>query len=55
VGALFSSEMSFTQEMLLWDEGADQGGFGPGRADDADEDPSIASFAGTRIAALGER
>jgi ribose-phosphate pyrophosphokinase len=55
VGALFSSEMSFTQEMLLWDEGADQGGFGPGRADDVAEDPSIASFAGASIAALGER
>jgi ribose-phosphate pyrophosphokinase len=55
VGALFSSEMSFTQEMLLWDEGADQGGFGPGRADDVDEEPSIASFAGASIAALGER
>jgi ribose-phosphate pyrophosphokinase len=25
VGALFSSEMSFTQEMLLWDEGLDRG------------------------------
>ena len=23
VGALFSSEVAFTQEMLLWDEGAD--------------------------------
>jgi len=55
VGALFSSEMSFTQEMLLWDEGADQGGFGPGRAADVDEEPSIASFAGASIAALGER
>jgi ribose-phosphate pyrophosphokinase len=31
VGALFSSEVSFTQEMLLWDEGAEGGpGSGPG-------------------------
>ncbi len=32
VGALFSSEVSFTQEMLLWDEGGDgpPGGAGPG-------------------------
>jgi Phosphoribosyl synthetase-associated domain len=30
VGALFSSEVSFTQEMLLWDEGGDNGGGGSG-------------------------
>ena len=30
VGALFSSEMSFTQEMLLWDEGAEGGPGMPG-------------------------
>jgi ribose-phosphate pyrophosphokinase len=28
VGALFSSEVSFTQEMLLWDEGSDASGGG---------------------------
>jgi ribose-phosphate pyrophosphokinase len=40
VGALFSSEVSFTQEMLLWDDGAP--GDDPG-ADD--EDPSTAVLA----------
>jgi ribose-phosphate pyrophosphokinase len=35
VGALFSSEVSFTQEMLLWDEGGDaSGGRGNGPGDD---------------------
>jgi ribose-phosphate pyrophosphokinase len=68
VGALFSSEVSFTQEMLLWEEGADGGlgGPGPGPAgrssaglDDGaglladDEEPSIAAFAG--ISQAGER
>jgi ribose-phosphate pyrophosphokinase len=32
VGALFSSEVSFTQEMLLWEDG--EGGFGPRAVDD---------------------
>jgi ribose-phosphate pyrophosphokinase len=32
VGALFSSEVSFTQEMLLWEDG--DGGFGAGPTDD---------------------
>jgi len=32
VGALFSSEVSFTQEMLLWEDG--DGGFGPPAPDD---------------------
>jgi hypothetical protein len=44
VGALFSSEVSFTQEMLLWDEGG-EGGFASGIAGD-DDDPSRAAFAG---------
>jgi ribose-phosphate pyrophosphokinase len=55
VGALFSSEVSFTQEMLLWDEGSDgsSGGGGAG-PDDAtgdakggpdDEEPSTGTFA----------
>jgi hypothetical protein len=53
VGALFSSEVSFTQEMLLWDEG---GGFGGAAGDDAggssedagpdDGEPSTAALAG---------
>jgi ribose-phosphate pyrophosphokinase len=38
VGALFSSEVSFTQEMLLWDE--ENGGFGPGPATGDDDVPS---------------
>jgi ribose-phosphate pyrophosphokinase len=38
VGALFSSEMSFTQEMLLWDEGLDRGEDRP--EGEADEEPS---------------
>ena len=44
VGALFSSEVSFTQEMLLWDEG----GNGPIGADGGDDDgePAIAALAG---------
>jgi ribose-phosphate pyrophosphokinase len=53
VGALFSSEVSFTQEMLLWDEGGDAssgGGTPPGRPGDGDADgddgePSIDRFA----------
>jgi ribose-phosphate pyrophosphokinase len=36
VGALFSSEVSFTQEMLLWDE--ENGGFGPGPSTGDDDD-----------------
>ena len=37
VGALFSSEVSFTQEMLLWDEG----GNGPIGADGGDDDGEL--------------
>ncbi len=37
VGALFSSEVSFTQEMLLWDE---ESGFGPGPSGGDDDVPS---------------
>jgi len=58
VGALFSSEVQFTQEMLLWDEGADApgssgGGTGPGErggsgtepdADADDGEPAIADL-----------
>src|SRR4029077_10357924 len=58
VGALFSSEMQFTQEMLLWDEGADATGSsgggtglgergGSGTEPDADADdgePAIADL-----------
>jgi ribose-phosphate pyrophosphokinase len=36
VGALFSSEVSFTQEMLLWDDAMD----GPGPSPDDDDVPS---------------
>jgi ribose-phosphate pyrophosphokinase len=39
VGALFSSEVSFTQEMLLWDE--ENGGFGSGPASGDDDVPSV--------------
>jgi hypothetical protein len=44
VGALFSSEVSFTQEMLLWDETG-----GPTQLGDADAtaaEPSTATLAG---------
>jgi ribose-phosphate pyrophosphokinase len=42
VGALFSSEVSFTQEMLLWDEGAE----GPRPEGGADGgEPSVAALA----------
>jgi ribose-phosphate pyrophosphokinase len=47
VGALFSSEVSFTQEMLLWDEGSDGPG-GPPTSDDAgndDGEPSTGTLA----------
>jgi hypothetical protein len=56
VGALFSSEVSFTQEMLLWDEGGESSGGGgnPPRpagddgADGADDtEPSLAELAAT--------
>ena len=43
VGALFSSEVSFTQEMLLWDEGSGDAGPGDGGSDD---EPSRPAFAG---------
>ena len=36
VGALFSSEVSFTQEMLLWEDGLDNGG-GHGHGGEGDE------------------
>jgi ribose-phosphate pyrophosphokinase len=47
VGALFSSEVSFTQEMLLWDEGADSNGGGHGSGGDGpdDEEPSTDALA----------
>jgi ribose-phosphate pyrophosphokinase len=45
VGALFSSEVSFTQEMLLWDEGGDgNGGTGSGGEPD-DGEPSTGALA----------
>ena len=68
VGALFSSEVSFTQEMLLWDEGHDGpgGASGPGAGDGPggpsgpsaegdvadDGEPSSPDGAGTFAAAL---
>lgn len=46
VGALFSSEVSFTQEMLLWDEGGESGTGGSGASDGSDDgEPSTASLA----------
>ena len=46
VGALFSSEVSFTQEMLLWDEGAGSGEDSGARgSSDAAEAPSSNAFA----------
>jgi ribose-phosphate pyrophosphokinase len=51
VGALFSSEVSFTQEMLLWDESGDGpagGGDGPAGGGDGgpgDEEPSTTGLA----------
>ena len=46
VGALFSSEVSFTQEMLLWDDGGEAGvgGSGDGGGDD-DGEPSRVALA----------
>jgi len=44
VGALFSSEVKFTQEMLLWDEGEGDVGEGAGRRRD-DEEPSTGALA----------
>jgi ribose-phosphate pyrophosphokinase len=49
VGALFSSEVSFTQEMLLWDESTDgaSGGGSGGEADAShDDEPSTPNLAG---------
>jgi ribose-phosphate pyrophosphokinase len=48
VGALFSSEVSFTQEMLLWDEGGDgpaAGGDGGPDGGPGDEEPSTTGLA----------
>ena len=47
VGALFSSEVAFTQEMLLWDDGSDEGGPVGGDGGDDDAEPAIAALAGT--------
>jgi ribose-phosphate pyrophosphokinase len=56
VGALFSSEVSFTQEMLLWDEGHDGSGGTPGPRTDGDDagegDPASPGATGTLAAAL---
>jgi ribose-phosphate pyrophosphokinase len=60
VGALFSSEMSFTQEMLLWDEGAPDGGLGGpsgGPANEPgsdDQEPSRPALAGAAAARPGD-
>jgi hypothetical protein len=40
VGALFSSEVSFTQEMLLWDESAGDDAASPA-ADDGEPSPAV--------------
>ncbi len=48
VGALFSSEVSFTQEMLLWDEGGD----GPSASSDPDADDGEPSLPGALAAAV---
>jgi len=58
VGALFSSEVSFTQEMLLWDDstpdgpGGAGGSGGAGRDAAADDDEPSSPGAGTLAAAL---
>ncbi len=44
VGALFSSEVSFTQEMLLWDEDGEPGMGGRGDNDPDDGEPAIADL-----------
>jgi len=49
VGALFSSEVSFTQEMLLWEDAPDGG---PGPTPPEDQDPPRAALVG---AEMGER
>jgi ribose-phosphate pyrophosphokinase len=55
VGALFSSEMQFTQEMLLWDDSLEDGGFGsPRDVDPDDEEPSPTALAGSSAGA-GDR
>jgi ribose-phosphate pyrophosphokinase len=49
VGALFSSEVSFTQEMLLWDDSGEGGGGESGPTDHAgpdDGEPSRVALAG---------
>ena len=53
VGALFSSEVSFTQEMLLWDEGGDSApGSDDGAASD-DGEPSRAAVTASVPRAAG--
>ncbi len=55
VGALFSSEMQFTQEMLLWDDSLEDGGFGRPRDPDPDDaEPSRTALAGSILGA-GDR
>jgi hypothetical protein len=64
VGALFSSEVSFTQEMLLWEEGGEGGfgglggprdgngpgnGNGPGDAAPDDAEPARVALAGAPV------
>ena len=56
VGALFSSEMSFTQEMLLWDDGLEEGGFGTPARPGSRRRGAFSSGAGRhRIAGAGDR
>jgi len=54
VGALFSSEVSFTQEMLLWEDGQGAGEQGSAARDDVPSAMS-ASAAAMAAAQLGER
>jgi hypothetical protein len=53
VGALFTSEVQFTQEMLLWDVGEQAGNPGPGSNGRSGEDTAPAAPARTHDAAGG--
>jgi hypothetical protein len=54
VGALFSSEVSFTQEMLLWDESG-EGGPGSSAGDEPSPDDGEPSIAALAAGAGGDR
>ncbi len=57
VGALFTSELSFTQEMILWEDGGERAPDDPTeeRGDGSDRDPPTAAAAVPSPSSTGDR